>query len=155
MGEYAPRQGTTLDMDADGIIEMLAGCGDRWSDLDHAWADKRYEGKTTKKSAGLLSNALARRMELDGEIRPIVKVAKKGLKRDHFWPSVRWLHEAMIRPGHFYIDARCTWLIEALEKWDGTDKHIGKDIIDALRYACRHLWAPQGQAVTRKLLRRF
>ena len=155
MGEYAPEQATTTDMDVDGILEMLAENGDRWRDLNHAWADKRYEGRTTEKNARLFMDAVAKRLNLVGEVRPALRVAKKGLRRDHFWPSVRWLHEAMIRPDHFYVDASCTWLIEALEKWDGTEKSIYKDIVDGLRYATRHIWGPQPGAPSRVLQRKF
>jgi len=155
MGEYAPGEATTVDMDVDGLLVMLAECGDRWSTLDHAWADKRYEGRTTDKNARLFMAAIGRRLGVSGEIRPQLRVAKRGLKRDHFWPSVRWLHEAMIRPGHFVVDASCVWLIEALEKWDGTEKSPYKDIIDGLRYATRHLWGPPPGAPGRVLRRRF
>jgi hypothetical protein len=61
----------------------------------------------------------------------------------------------MIRPGHFYVDESCAWLIEALEKWDGTDKSRYKDILDALRYACRHLWGGRHDAPGRVLQRKF
>jgi hypothetical protein len=155
MGEYVPQQGTTVEMDADGLLEMLGATGDRWTDLDHVWADKAYEGRTTRKNARLLTAAVARRLGVTGELRPAIKVAKRGLKKDHFWPSVRWLHECMIRPGHFYVDESCAWLIEALEKWDGTDKSRYKDILDALRYACRHLWGGRHDAPGRVLQRKF
>lgn len=155
VGEYAPREGTTVDMDVDGILEMLARNGDQWSTLDYAWADKRYEGRTTEKNARLLMTGLAKRLKVTGELRPQLRVAKRGLRKDHFWPSVRWFHEAMIRPGHFVVDASCVWLIEALEKWDGTEKSPYKDIIDALRYACRHLWGPQPGRPSRVVRRAF
>lgn len=155
VGEYAPQQGTTIETDAEGLIDMLAANGDQWSTLDYAWADKRYEGRTTRKNAKMLTDAIARRLSVTGELRPSIRVAKRGLKRDHFWPSVRWLHEAMIRPGHFYVDARCAWLIECLEKWDGTEKSPYKDVVDALRYACRHLWGPRHMAPGRVLQRAF
>lgn len=155
MGEYAPTEATTTDMDVDGLLSMLAENGDRWRDLDEAWADKRFEGRTTEKNARLFMEAVAKRLALVGELRPALRVAKKGLRRDHFWPSVRWLHEAMIRPGHFYVDASAVWLIEALEKWDGTDKSKYKDIVDALRYSTRHLWGPQPGAPAHVVPRRF
>lgn len=155
MGEYAPREATTVDMDVDGLLVMLAECGDRWSSLDYAWADKRYEGRTTAKNARVYSDLIAKRLKISGEIRPTIRVAKKGLKRDHYWPSIRWVHEAMLRPGHFVVDESCTWLIEALEKWKGGEKEIYKDIIDALRYALRHLWAPQPGSPGRVLRRRI
>jgi hypothetical protein len=157
MSEYVPETGTTVEMDAEGLIEMLARVGDAWADLDHAWADKAYEGKTTRKNAKVLSTALARRLGLTGEIKPAIKVAKRGLQKEHKWSSVRWLHEAMIREDHFYVDEGCAWLIQALEKWDGTDKSMWKDVIDALRYALRHLWGASagGPATGRVLQRQF
>lgn len=155
MGEYAPEGATTIEMDAEGLVGMAAACGDRWTDIDRVWADKKYEGKSSTKSARGLGEAIAKRLGLTGDIRPGVAVAKRGLRPDHFWPSVRWIHEAMIRPGHFYVDASCEWLIRALETWDGTTMHKAKDIIDALRYALRHLWAPRSGAPGRVLSRRF
>ena len=146
MGEYVPQQGTTMETDADGLLDMLARCGDKWSTQDHVWADKRYEGRTTKKNARALSEAVARRLAITGELKPTIRVAKRGLKRDHLWASIRWLHEAMLRPGHFYVDESCAWLIEALEKWKGGEKEIYKDVIDALRYALRHLWGGHAEA---------
>ncbi|HYF52762.1 MAG TPA: terminase family protein [Salinarimonas sp.] len=154
VGEYAPTEGTTVDMDVDGLLAMLAANGDTWRNVDHAWADKRYEGRTTRKNAREYERVICRRLALAGELRPSIRVAKKGLGRDHKWPSVRWLHEAMIRPGHFIVDASCVWLIEALEKWEGGDSEIYKDILDALRYACRHLWGPRPGAPGRVLRRR-
>lgn len=155
VGEYAPREASTVEMDIDGILEMLTSCGDRWSDLDFAWADKKYEGPTTAKNARVYEAALAKRLKLAGEVRPQIRVAKRGLKRDHKWPSVRWLHEAMIRPGHFVVDSSLSWLIESLERWDGTEKHPGKDACDALLYSLRHLWGPMPGAPGRVLRRRF
>jgi hypothetical protein len=154
MSEYAPKTPTTVDMDADGLLHMLALAGDRWPDLDYVWADKRYQGRSTRKNARVLLEAVAKRLKVSGELRPKIRVAKRGIQRGHFWPSVRWLHEAMIRPGHFYVDERCAWLIEALETWDGTEKHIGKDIIDALRYSTRHIWGRSGRPAVSSVVKR-
>ena len=155
MGEYAPKEGTTVDMDVDGLLVMLAECGDQWSSLDYAWADKKYEGRTTAKNARAYSELIAKRLRLSGEIRPQIRVAKRGLKRDHYWPSIRWLHEAMLRPGHLLVDESCTWLIEALEKWQGGEKELYKDILDAFRYSTRHLWGPRPGAPGRVVRRTF
>lgn len=155
MGEYAPDHGTTIEIDAAGLLEVLAVNGDRWTDLDYVWADKKYEGKATRKNAKVLGEAVANELGVTGDLRPVIRVAKRGLKRDHLWPSVRFLHEAMIRPGHFYVDASCTWLVEALEKWGGGEKEIYKDILDALRYSLRHLWGPMQTGQSRVLRRRM
>lgn len=155
MSEYAPTQATTIDIDADGLLEMLDVAGDKWHDVDFVWADKKYEGRTTRKNARDLTNAISKRLNILGELRPSIRVAKRGLRRDHFWASVRWMHEAMIRPGHFYVDERCTWLIECLEKWDGTAKSKHKDAVDGLRYGLRHLWGGQSGGPGRVLRRQF
>lgn len=156
VAEYAPEQASTMDQDADGLLQMLAGQGDHWRDLDHAWADKRYTGRTTRKNAKELLNEVAVRLRVTGELRPTIRVAKRGVKRDSFWPSVKWLHEAMIRPGHFYVDAECRWLIESLEKWQGGAKEPWKDAIDATRYATRAYWGPSiASGPSRVLRRRF
>lgn len=154
MGEYAPTEPTTVDMDVDGLLGLLGGLGLTWVDQDYVWADKKYEGRATKKNARVYTEAVAKKLGVTGEIMPRFRVAKRGLKRDHFWPSVRFLHEAMIRPDHFYVDESCTWLIKALETWDGTAKHKAKDSIDALRYALRHLWGKGGNSRNAQTVRR-
>ena len=155
MAEYAPEQGTTMDMDAAGLLGMLAATGDRWTDVDHVWADKKYEGRSTVKSARRLGTAIAKQLGTAGELKPSPRVAKRGLRNDHFWPSIRWLHEAMVRPGHFYVDGHCEHMIRSLETWDGRAKHPAKDIIDALRYALRHHWGKTQARAGRVLHRRF
>ena len=155
MAEYAPEMATTIDMDAAGLLSMLAATGHNWIDATHVWADKRYEGRSTVKSAKRLEIALARQMSLDGELKPKPRVAKRGLKNDHLWPSIKWIHECMIRPGHFYVDGHCEHLIRSLETWDGKAKHPAKDIIDALRYALRHHWGKRQARAGRVLHRRF
>lgn len=157
VSEYVPQAATTVEMDAAGLVEMQRRAGDTWADLDYAWCDKRYEGRTTKKSAANLAEAVATHLGLRDELDPGIRVAKRGLKRDHFWDSVKWLHATMMRPDCFYVDESCAWLIEAIEKWNGKENHIYKDVIDALRYALRHLWGARRGAPERKapLQRRF
>lgn len=148
LGEYVPDRATTIEQDAEGILALLAGLGLRWSDLDCAYGDKRLTdaaGKSTVKSNGMLSGAIARRLG-QSVISPPVRGAKKvrGAARlgrqGALWPSVRWIHALMMR-GHFFCDSACERLIESIETWDGHERHAGKDAIDGLRYALVEQWA--------------
>jgi hypothetical protein len=47
----------------------------------------------------------------------------------------------MITPGGFAVDAACSDTVEAIDTWDGTDRHVAKDRIDGLRYALVEEWA--------------
>lgn len=149
VGEYAPQGATTEDMDARGILSMLAARGDSWSSLDHAHGDKRYSGRSTSKSNKSFLLAVQRELKLTGPPRPSVHGAKKGQGggAGSLWASVRLLHDAMVRPGHFYIDASLTRLHDCLLKWQGSEKEEFKDQLDALRYALRPYWyGGRGQA---------
>lgn len=163
VGEYAPTGATTEDMDARGVVRMLARNGDRWQQLDYAWSDKKYSGRSTRKSARSMHEAIDRELATTGELttagelRPSIRVAKRGAGagNNSLWPSVRFLHDCMLRPGHFYVDSSCAWLHKSLLNWDGREKHEAKDIIDALRYAVRHLWwrngpKPKGRVIQRQ-----
>ena len=41
----------------------------------------------------------------------------------------------------FAVDAACVDTVEAIDTWDGTERHIAKDRIDGLRYALVEEWA--------------
>jgi hypothetical protein len=58
----------------------------------------------------------------------------KGRGRGSVNAGCRYLHQAMVRPGHFFVHPRCARLLEALDRWDYSDSDY-KDPIDALRYA--------------------
>jgi hypothetical protein len=144
VGEYAPETATTSEMDAEGVIAMLARCGDRWPDLDHAHGDKRYtdaRGRITKKSNRDMLGSIEAHLGTRSGLRPRIRGAKRGAGRGRgaVWRGVRWLNEAMIRPGHFYVDARCTWLTHCLQNWRGGEHEPEKDAVDALRY-CLTPW---------------
>lgn len=149
VGEYAPTGPTTEDMDARDILAVLASREDHWRSLDHAYGDKRYSGKSTSKSNKSMMLALAREMGVRGIPKPELRSAKRGQGAGwgSLWSSVRLLHDAMIRPGHFFIDASCTRLHECLLNWQGSEKEEWKDQIDGLRYALRPWWyGGSGQA---------
>lgn len=139
LAEYVPDAASTLDMDAQGIMQMLAGMGIRWHELDHAYGDKRYtdaRGRLTIKSNGRMLEAIERQLKTGRGARPKIKSAKRGAgQKGRVWAGVRWLNEAQIRPGHFFIDESCAWTIECFNRWDGREKDKHKDAIDAFRYA--------------------
>ena len=144
VGEYAPETATTSEMDAEGVVAMLARSGDRWTDLDHAHGDKRYtdaRGRITKKSNRDMLGSIETHLGVGNGLRPRIRGAKRGAGRGRgaVWRGVRWLNEAMIRPGHFYVDARCAWLIHCLQNWRGGEHEPEKDAVDALRY-CLTPW---------------
>lgn len=139
--EYAPDTSTTEDMDAQGVLGAVARAGLTWKALDYAFGDKRYTdagGRITKKSNKSMLVALEHELGVNG-LRPRIRGAKRGAGAGRGAPrlGVRWLNSAMIRPHHFYIDSSCGWLIECLNKWDGTARSDYKDAVDALRYACK------------------
>jgi len=147
LGEYVPDRGTTTDMDAAGILTMLSAAGLKWRQLAAAHGDKRYTdagGRLTKKSNAMLEKSLSRRLGLRGRHTvPPVRSAKRGQGRGAgaVFHSVRWLHELMLTPGAFHVDASCSNVRRAFETWDGTERHPSKDILDAVRYALVPYWA--------------
>jgi hypothetical protein len=147
LGEYVPERSTTTAMDAAGILTMLAGAGVEWKQLSGAHGDKRYtdaSGRLTKKSNAFLEAALSRRLGLRGaHTVPPVRSAKRGQGRGAgaVWHSVRWLHDIMLTPNAFYVDASCVNVRKAFETWDGTERHPSKDTLDGLRYALTPYWS--------------
>ena len=129
---------TTIEQDAIGIVEMLRRSGCTWRMLDEAWGDRLYvRGAAEKKSNGDLMIALGRVLKVaPSSLQPQVRTVKRGAGHGagSLSAGVRWLHQAMLRPGHFGIRPRCQRLLSAMKAWDYTDTD-DKDPIDALRYA--------------------
>lgn len=130
---------TTPDDDADAAIEMLRARGQRWGSLHSARGDRVHmKGSASRKSNRDLQAALARRLRLrsSDDLRPPIKTAKRGAGRGagSVLTGVRWLHQQMVRPGHFGVHPRARVIIEAIERWDLTPDSIWKDPLDALRY---------------------
>lgn len=159
VAEYAPQGPTTEDMDAVGILSMLAARGDTWASLDHAHGDKKYSGRSTSKSNRSMLLALQREMKLVAPPLPAIRGAKRGAGAGagSLWSSIRLLHDAMVRPGHFFVDARLDRLHDCLLKWQGGGREEWKDQLDALRYSVRPWWyGGRGLAsIGRTLHRRF
>lgn len=150
LDEYVPDKATTIDEDAAGLVRMLARNGFRWEQLDHVHGDKRYTdaaGRLTKKSNSMLMAAVEAELGLERGLRPRAKGAKRGrgAGRGAVYAGIKWLNSAMIRPGHFFVDRRCRWGDECLNRWDGTEKSKYKDWIDGLRYAAKPYIFPRGR----------
>ena len=152
LDEYVAQTATTVAMDADAVLAMLAARGLSWRHLASCHGDKRYtdaKGQVTKKSNARFEQAVARRLGLSADrTMPRVRSAKRGARRGAGakWLSVRWLCERMMTPGGYMVDRRCSHLIDAHSVWDGTEMHKSKDVIDAARYALVEYWAPSKAA---------
>jgi len=132
--------GTTSD-DAAGVLAMLRRNGISWKQLDYAWGDRLYlRGVVDRKSNIDFMREASRLMGIPHrQLSPMLKTVKrgKGRGRGSVDAGCRYLHQAMIRPGHFFIHPRCERLIESIDRWAYRDDDW-KDPIDALRYACQH-----------------
>lgn len=126
---------TTIEEDARGVLEMLTRNGIRWEQIDEAYGDRALNnGPAVRKSNADLLNAIQKRL---GRVpTPTIRTVKRGVGHGRGSVDIgcRYLHQAMLRPGHFRIHPRCTYLIEAIDKWRYEDDGF-KDHIDALRYA--------------------
>lgn len=153
LAEYVPDRATDIKADARGILAMLAAQGMQWTQLAGVFGDKRYtdaSGKLTKKSNAMLEAAISDQLGLAGrKTVPPVRSAKRGegAGKGAVWASVRWLASSMLAEGCFFVDAACVRVREALDQWDGTEKHPRKDVLDGLRYATRGHWGWQRRRV--------
>lgn len=141
LDEYVGEGLTTHEQDAVGILAMLQRWGVRWKDLTAATGDKPHDVHHIRYSVGRKSNsrlqaAIARECNLaPNNLQPPLRQAKKGARnRGRLDYGVHWLHEQMLRPGHFRIQPRCERTIAGLRRWAWKDDEH-KDIVDALRYA--------------------
>jgi phage terminase large subunit-like protein len=141
LDEYIATQDTTTQNDADSIVDMLARNGIRWDELDHIHGDRSWEGRKSthaRKSNALLMQAIGRRLGHDPS--PDIRTVKRGHGRGKgsIDAGGRYLHQCMVRPGHFSVHPRCTRLIESMNRWDFSDSEW-KHAIDGLRYSLDHL----------------
>ena len=142
LDEYTGDGLTTHDQDARGILAMLERWGIRWGELRGVTGDRDHDVSrrsvysVTRKSNSRMQAEIARELGVPYErLKPTIRYAKRGSNnRGRLRFGYAWLHEQMLRPDHFRVQARCVHTIESLRRhaWqdDGT-----KDIIDALRYA--------------------
>jgi len=137
---YESQSTTTPDMDAASIRVMLRRHGLDWQHLDYVWGDRAYPGRrsgASKKSNIDLQKAMARELAIPARsLHPEIRTVKRGQNRGRgsVHRGVRFVHYAMIRPGHFHINPRCESLINSLKRWQMRDDEW-KHSIDALRYS--------------------
>lgn len=142
LDEYVGEGLTTPEQDAAGILAMLGRWGFRWTDLTYVYGDKPHDvrrklASVARKGNADLQAAIARELNIKAaNVRPPIRQVKKGVGggRGSVDRGCRWLHYAMLREGHFKVQAGCEHTIKALSRWEGKDDEH-KDHIDALRYA--------------------
>ena len=136
--EYVGAENGTVSDDARGIMAMLSRNGLQWRQLDYAWGDRLYmRGVVDRKSNIELVREIARLVGVPHRsLSPTIRTVKRGTGRGRgsVDAGCRYLHQAMLRPGHFFVHPRCSRLLESLDRWDYTDSDF-KDPIDALRYS--------------------
>ncbi len=125
--------------DAAGIIAMLARHGLKWHLVDHVMGDRVHlPGSGQQKSNKDLAVWIAKALKVaPSALRPEVRTAKRGEGRGagSLTAGSRWLYLAMARPGGFQVHPRCQRVIDAVPKYDLTEREDGaKDVIDAIRY---------------------
>lgn len=140
--EYVDWSGVaTPDVDARGILDMLARNGVAWSELAYVEGDKPHDqGRGSQKSNLDLAVIITRLLGLPpGKLRPIIYTTKQGTGgSESQWPGVRWLHDRMAKR-QFTIDPGCRRLIEAVPRFTGHPNEDAKDPVDAVRYAVKRI----------------
>ena len=137
LGESVGGESTSTADDAKAILALLQKHGISWKQLHSIWGDRVYVRGAETKSNKQMMQELAELLKIPLEkLQPRIRTVKRGAGRvqGSVDAGCRWLHQLMVRPGHFTVMADCPALIEAFDKWDGRDD-TQKDHIDALRYA--------------------
>ena len=145
--EYVSDGSTTTDMDARGLLDMLGRNGQRWSSLDFCVGDRPWRGRYRVKTNTRLMRELARELGLPGadHLEPTIEQAKTGWlpAQGSVEEGIVQLHQAMVRPGHFRINAdRCPVLAEGYKMWDRKPRSEHVHVIDGARYSTVHWLAP-------------
>lgn len=141
----------TMEDFAHAILKMLNKAGFKWRDLDFVWGDNAVSSSTTLSSNVELFKALHKVLSLkQGSLMPKIRNVKEGSgasnkRRRTKDIRSRWLY-GEISNDRFTISKDATWCCEALEMWDYDDSSIYKDVLDAMMYGLRSLWAQEGIA---------
>jgi hypothetical protein len=123
--------------DARATLDMLRRWGLTWAHLDDACGDRAltYSKKPAKRSNAILARWLGK---LTGKSRlhPPIRTAKRGMGRGAGSADIRrrWLHYLTVEQ-LLTVHPSCERVLQALDTWDGTDRHPAKDVLDALFYA--------------------
>lgn len=137
---------TSMEEDADGMLEMLARNGLGWEDVDH-WVGDRATSDSywgSAKSNQDLQRALAARLRMTAQ-----EAAARGL-RIHTFPKPR----ASVRRGVAVINQlaakkllrihrRCERFLAGAREWKGDPQSPLKDPLDSARYGLMTLYDRQ------------
>lgn len=120
------------------VLQMLARHGLRWRDLSEVWGDLPVAASAIERSNVETARAIARETGVPlTALLPRIGNTKEGRGSYGSRSSgCRYLYERLAT-GQITIDPRCTHLCDGLDKWDYSEDHPYKDIIDALRYGLR------------------
>lgn len=142
--EWVSSGSTTIEDVADAVVDMLTRNNIKWRDLECAIGDipimAEKKGSYVKSNYQLM-NLLAKRLKIpSSKLYPRILSAKQGVRQGPHMVEAgyRFLHENMVRPGHFYVHKRCEHVIESFERFDRNPKSKYKDPIDGVRYALKN-----------------
>lgn len=150
--------------DARATLRMLKRWGLTWAHLDDACGDRAltYSKKPATRSNAELAKWVRTQAGLK-RMHPPIRTAKRGAGRGAGSADVRrrFLHYLMVEPNDddrpnpnlLTVHPGCVHVLEALNTWDGTDRHPAKDILDALFYALDK-WTFQRRKRARVTMRR-
>jgi phage terminase large subunit-like protein len=120
------------------VVRMLDRNGLRWRGLQSVYGDNPVASRFIEKSNIQTARAIAREIGVPAaSLSPRLLNAKEGPPSAGAMDAgCRYVYEA-IAAGRMLVHPRCEVLARALETWDYTRMHPGKDVIDALRYALK------------------
>lgn len=140
VGEVVCSGITTMQEFARRVERMLADHGVRWHQLGEmsVYGDIPVQSRWEIKSNIEMMKAMSRVLGVSyNGLRPRVLDAKEGVRASTSREAgVSYLYER-IASGAVRISPACPHLIEALQRWDNSDRSEWKDAIDALRYALK------------------
>lgn len=127
------------------VVAMLDRNGLRWSGLRYVHGDNPVESRWIQKSNFRTMGAIARELQVaQNALVPRILNAKEHQRSAGSFDTGNQYVYARLAAGDMLIHPRCSELVRALETWDYTRMHPGKDIIDALRYALKPWVFPSG-----------
>jgi hypothetical protein len=140
MDDYVSDGATTVDMDAQAILAMLERNGQKWASLNYAIGDRPWKISDKGKRNSDMIRAIAAELGVAAasDLKPQFQQAKANNfpARGSVEAGIQFLHEAMVRPRHFYVNRdRAKHVHEGLLKWDKKPSSEHVHICDTLRYA--------------------
>lgn len=148
LDEYRPRETTSPEEDAEGILDMLARHGMRYRDVDHWVGDRSAQDARAikKKSNGQLRYHLLERARIPHR-DPAAKVIVTPRKyHGSVYDGVRKINVLLKREA-LEVHPRCEATIDAAENWQGAKLDPRKDPIDALRYGIQRAESASGASL--------